>query len=339
MRTGKTARLISLSVALVTVFALTGCQYILPKEEAPLAPPLIESKDVTYTTVEVKKGDVVQSVQGVGRFQSAQSANVYYALNDGRVKSIKVRIGDTVKKGDVLMELETGALDYELQIAKMRLEIDENNFKEAKKHLRKTALRNAEIAIEISRLGVKQLEDKKSSSVLRAPIDGSVVDVTTQQIGSAVTAFDTLVRITDDSNKMLTYMDENNRSAFQIGMKVQVTMNKSGDKCEGEVVSTPFERTEANKDIVDKTVYIKVPDDFLKKVEVGEDARIVLILAEKKDVLVLPKNAVKTFQQREYVQVLENGVKVEKDVKVGLDTGTQCEILDGVKQGDKVIIR
>lgn len=343
MKASSIAKTLSLIVALLMIAMASGCQYILPKEEEPLPPPLVQPKDVVYTTVAVTRGDMVSSVQGVGRLESVRMVDVYFSAGGGRVKSINAKYGDSVKKGDVLLQLDTEDLDYRMQVENLRLQQMENNYAVLEKAMKrardKTQLTNAKIDLDIEKLNIKQMEQQKSDATLIAPIDGSVVYVTTANQGSMVDAYTTLVRIADPSVKMLAYEDDANRSQFQVGMKVQVTLNSDGTTSEGEVVSTPFERDKFDDEKLAKMLFIKVPDDFLKNSQVGDEAKIVLVLAERKGVLKLPRNVVRTYLQRRYVQVLVNNVKVEKDVQVGLETPTESEIVSGLQEGDKVIVR
>jgi macrolide-specific efflux system membrane fusion protein len=340
MKASSMVKTLSLLVAVLMAAMAAGCQYILPKEEEPLAPPLVVPKDVVYTTIDVERGDIVNSVQGMARFESVRMVDVFFSAGGGRVKSVNAKYGDTVKKGDVLLELDTGDLDYELQVAKLRYQQQVNNYNVLKKRTRdKTTLKNAQIDLDVAKLGIKQLEQKKADAKLVAPIDGNIVYVTTANLGSNVDAYSTLVRIADPSVTMLQYENDNNRSSFQIGMKVQVTMKSDDSTCEGEVVSTPFEREKFDAEDLANMLFIKVPDEFVKNTKVGDEAKVVVILAERKGVLKLPRNVVKTYMQRRYVQVLVDNVKVEKDVQVGLETATECEILSGLEEGDKVIVR
>jgi multidrug efflux pump subunit AcrA (membrane-fusion protein) len=202
----------------------------------------------------------------------------------------------------------------------------------------KTDKQNAQIELQISQININQLEKQKADATLVAPIDGSIVYVTATNLGSNVDAYTTLVRIADPSVKMLEYENDTNQNSFQVGMKVQVTLD-SGSTAEGEVVSTPFDRDKFDPDQLAKMLFIQVPDEFLANSKVGDEAKIVLIVAERKNVLWLPRNVVKTYLQRRYVDVLDNNVKVEKDVQVGLETATQTEILSGLEEGEKVIVR
>ena len=342
MKAGRTLKILSLAVAALLVAITSGCQYLLPKEEAPQPPPLIEPKDVTYSTVEVKKGDIVSSVQGVGRFESVKRVDVYFTAGGGRIKVIKTKIGDMVKAGDLLIELDVGGLNIDINVAELQFKQLMNSYASLKKAMArakdKTQLTNMELDIKIAGIRIKQMKTQRESAKLTAPIGGRVTYVTDVTQGSYVDAYSTLVSIQDQSEKMLTYIDDMNRAQFQIGTKVTVTLTTDSSKTQGEVVSTPFDRDKYNKEILDKMLFIKVPDEFLKKAQIGEEARLLLILSERKGVLVLPRNVILTYLQRKFVNVLENGIKVEKDIETGLETPTEVEIIKGLTEGEKIII-
>ena len=339
MKANSIVKTLSLLVAVLMTAMAAGCQYILPKEEEALAPPLVVPKEVVYTTTEVERGDIASVVQGMARFQSVRRVDVHFP-NSGRLKSINVKYGDDVKKGDVMLELNTGDLDYEIQVAKLNYEKAKNLYDANKKYLRtKADRRNAEIDLELVKMHLDRLEKQKEDSVLRAPIDGNVVYVTTVNVGATVDAFATLVRLEDPSVTMLQYENDSNRAQFQEHMKVQVTLKSDGSQCEGEVVSNPIDRNQFDTEDYANMLFIKVPDEFLKNTKLGDEAKVVLVLAERTGVLKLPRSVVKNYLQRRYVQVLENGVKVEKDVQVGLETSTETEIVSGLEEGEKVIVR
>ncbi len=366
MTSGSITKILSFCFAAIILAMTSGCQYLMPVEEIPMPPPLVEPANITYTTVDVARGDMVQSVQGVGRLESVRMIDVFFKVGGGRVRSISAKIGDSVRTGDVLLQLDTDDLDYRLEVERLRLRQMENSCTLLKATLNRipdstglqnsgndpeimnliarrmeleTQHANAEIDFEISKLNIRQMEKEKENATLIAPIDGSVVYVTPVNQGSWVDAYSPLVRIADQSAKMLTYIDDVNRAQFQVGMKVQVTLVSGGAASEGEVISTPFERVSLDSGDAAKMLYIKVPDEFLMNAKVGDEAAILLVLAERKDVVKLPRNVVRAYLQRRYVQVLVNNVKVEKDVKIGLETATEIEIVSGLDVGEKVIVR
>jgi membrane fusion protein, macrolide-specific efflux system len=339
MRASIIVRTVSAFAAALLLTVTTGCQYILPKEEDPLPPPLVQPKGVDYVTATVTRGDIVQSVRGVGRVESAKMVDLYFEAGGGRLKSINVKYGDIVKKGDVLLELDTGNLDYDLAIAKLRYQVQQNRYNADKSHMSKTDRQNALIELQISQMDITQKEKQIADGKIVSPIDGEIVYRITANQGSGVDAYTTLIRVADTSIKMLSYEDDANKNSFKLGMKVQVTLNKGGAATEGEVVSTPFERDKFDTEKLASMIFIKVPDDFLAKSLIGDEASLLVVLSERKNILKLPRNAVKTYLSRRYVDALVDGVKMERDVQVGLETITDTEILSGLEEGDKVIIR
>ena len=72
----------------------------------------------------------------------------------------------------------------------------------------------------------------------------------------------------------------------------------------------------------------------------GMTADAEIVVAERKDVLVLPRRAIRA---RPYttvsVPVLEAGRVVTRTVKIGLVGDLNAEILSGLREGDRVVVR
>ena len=66
-------------------------------------------------------------------------------------------------------------------------------------------------------------------------------------------------------------------------------------------------------------------------------ANIDVISAKKENVLRLPLRAVKDEEGTYYVEMLQNGEPVKKEVAIGLKGDTFYEILSGVSEGEEII--
>jgi HlyD family secretion protein len=85
-------------------------------------------------------------------------------------------------------------------------------------------------------------------------------------------------------------------------------------------------------------VYINIIDraDNLK---VGFDADVDILLGEVKDALKIPAEAIKTDKNgNNLVYVIQGNKAVETPVKLGLQSDIEAQILQGIKEGDKVIL-
>ena len=80
-------------------------------------------------------------------------------------------------------------------------------------------------------------------------------------------------------------------------------------------------------------------EDLPEEVEMGTNAQITLILEQSYDTIIVPKQAVRNYMGRKYVNVLENGLNNERDVRIGVETATEVEILEGIEEGEEIILR
>ena len=71
-------RALIVSIYLVVI---SGCS-LLPKQEEPLAPPLVKPVKQNYTTVEAAKGTIVSSVKGLGAFEPMHV--IYHQYKESR---------------------------------------------------------------------------------------------------------------------------------------------------------------------------------------------------------------------------------------------------------------
>lgn len=302
-----------------------------------LAPPLIEPPEISYQVLEAKKGTIEKTISGSGVFVSVEQGNAFFKHRGGRIKDIHVKLGDEVNKGDVLAELDTGALENEIQQQKIVLRKAQLRYSQIKESGgSKYDLSIAGCDIELARLQLKRLQRELAEAKLTSPMSGTVVYVNNKLgQGDYIDAYATLIRIADPTKLQLEYSGTNN-SDFQLGMKVDVTIEKQ--IYEGEVVLTPanvpFDAHESLKDVI----RIEVPD-LPNEVAMGDSAQLSLTLAKRENAIVVPRNVVRNYMGRKYIQVLEDGLKKERDVEVGLETPTETEIRKGLEEGEKVIVR
>ena len=64
---------------------------------------------VEYTAAKVETGEVIQTVDATGSVASAEAINLNFKTT-GKITSLKAKVGDKVKVGDILATLDTAAL-------------------------------------------------------------------------------------------------------------------------------------------------------------------------------------------------------------------------------------
>jgi len=68
-------------------------------------------------------------------------------------------------------------------------------------------------------------------------------------------------------------------------------------------------------------------------------ARIRLVLEERKDVTIVPDEALAGSGDKTRVYVVNSGKAEAREVRIGLEEGTKNEVLDGLQPGDRIVIR
>jgi multidrug efflux pump subunit AcrA (membrane-fusion protein) len=199
------------------------------------------------------------------------------------------------------------------------------------------------VALEIAKLDLlsamirfQDLERQIEDTRLYAPVAGKVVYIDRNvSEGDYVNAYRNIMRIADPKNLKLEYSGSK-YSEFILGQEVEVTIEDVIHT--GEVIQTPssipYEEREGNLDTIGIRVY-----NLPAAVELGDSARIRLLQDYAEDTIVIPKSALFKYTTRRYVQVMEEGIKKERDVLVGIETATKVQILEGLSEGEEIILR
>jgi membrane fusion protein, macrolide-specific efflux system len=123
----------SLQVVILTgiMLVMSGC-YFLPEAEETLAPPLKEPPAITYDTMDVKKGSIMRQITGRGILESISRSDIYFNMRGGYLKNIYAKEGDEVKKGDLLVELDTDSLKVQIKQQLAQVEMNEGIYNKLK---------------------------------------------------------------------------------------------------------------------------------------------------------------------------------------------------------------
>ena len=316
--------------------ALTASCFLLPKEEAILPPPLVEPPKITYRTLTVELNTMERRVVVGGAIVYPTQISLQFGERSGRLKEVRVRLGDKVTAGEELATLDTDTLRLDVERQRIRM-------RRAELSLERTAALGADrfqqemskLDIQMERLTLKQLETELEKSTLRSPIDGEVVFVTRVIPGEPISARQTVVQVADPRDLLFAYRGTRD-DEFSFGR--DVTINLRGDTYPGVVVMTPRNAPlDAPKELRD-TVLIRVdtPPESLTR---GQTGTASLVTDRRENVIILPSNAVQTYVNRRFVFVLEDGLRIERPVEVGLSTSTRIEIVDGLSVGEEVVLR
>jgi HlyD family secretion protein len=187
-----------------------------------------------------------------------------------------------------------------------------------------------------------------ANATIRAPIRGTVLsrDV---EVGSPVSSIlnlganATLVMTIGDIDQVFVRgkVDEADIGRVRLGQPARIRVETFKDKAfAGRVTQiSPMGVEKDNVTNFEVRVSIDNPGKALKA---NMTANAEIVLEEHADALIVPEAAVSyDAQKNAFVDVVSPGTKTGRKkvpVKIGVGNGTKIQIVDGLKQGDKVIL-
>ncbi|ALS28991.1 RND transporter [Paenibacillus sp. 32O-W] len=323
--------------ALLLALVPAGCS-LLPTEEEPIPPPLIKPAEEQYDTVKVATGTIERYFQGTATFVSRSSSQVYFTQSGGRLVKLHAKVGETVKKGQLLAELDHGDLELRTSLQRLAVEKAEIELKRSREGGDPNDIRMREIDLESAKLTLNALEEQIVRNRLTSPIDGIVTYVSDIQPGQTVNAYQAIYSIADPNQVQLTYEAQNTSDiiAVQPGMQAEITYQK--EKYTGTVLQTPSSAPLSGDEAERERNARKLILQTDAKGEIGQFADFKIFLERKENVIIIPRSGLRTYLDRKYVQVIDGERRKEVDVEVGIMTSTEVEIRRGLEEGQEVIL-
>ncbi|MBU4275799.1 MAG: efflux RND transporter periplasmic adaptor subunit [Proteobacteria bacterium] len=178
-------------------------------------------------------------------------------------------------------------------------------------------------------------------ATIRAPIDGVVSSVSTQE-GETVAASlsaPTFITIVDLARLQVDdFVDETDIGMVKVGQKAFFTVDAYPDKkFMGEV-----EAIQPSAKIVDDVVYypvtIKIQGDYQNQLKPEMTATVSIIAGVRRGVLLIPAPAIRRKGGKSMVYVRSEGKTELKPVTVGWTEELRAQVTDGLKEGETVVI-
>ena len=137
--------------------------------------------------------------------------------------------------------------------------------------------------------------------------------------------------------EMTAWIDEVDIARVKCGQKAIITLDAlPGTRLTGKVVAiSPAGRSKEGVITYQTKIEIEGNTEGVK----GEMTGLAqIIVEEKKDVLLVPNQAIKFEGGKSIVKVISNGKPQEREIEIGVQGEEWTEVIKGLKEGDKVIV-
>ena len=189
-------------------------------------------------------------------------------------------------------------------------------------------------AIDLDRKELQKLNKELKQANLYAGMSGTISFQKSNLEGSSAVAGEEIMHIIDSSECLFAV--EGTKYAEYFSADTKVAMSISSGTGAGDYELIPY-----NMDTWEERLLFAIADDDgSRTIEVGAMGMMKVVLGERKQVLSVPVGAVHVADGKSYVYVLgEDNVREVKWIETGLMGDLYAEVISGLSEGEKVILR
>jgi membrane fusion protein (multidrug efflux system) len=306
--------------------------------EVATAPAAEEADAAPVEVVRARAGQARQELRSVGTLASDESVEVACEI-PGRITDISFQEGQSVRAGDVLVQLDNALTRAEAADAAAKLVLAEANFQRANSLSKSgsgtqrardealAALETARATVELNRVRLDKME-------IRAPFDG-VVGLRRVSVGAFAQVGQVLVNLEKiDALKLDFQLPEMHLADVRVGMPIEILV----DAFPGQTFAGQVYAIDPHLDVNGRSLRIRgrlANADLLLRP--GLFARVTLRGEARSNVVLVPESAIVPRDGGTVVYVVRDGRAVETKVRLGRRLAGEVEVLEGLKPDETVV--
>lgn len=332
-----------------------------------------QPKETIYNTETASIATIERSTVLTGKIEPRDEIEIKPQIS-GIISEICVEAGDYVKKDDIIAKIKVIPDESSLNSAQNRVDVAQLSLNQAKidfdrsKSLYEKKFESRENyekaentyqkakqeydaavdALSIVRDGVSSLNAQSSNTLVRATIDGQILEIPVK-VGSSVIQANTMndgttvAKIADMRNLIfIGKVDETEVGLLKPGMETTITIGALPDVKNEAVIEyvAPKSTEENGSNTFEIKAAINVPDDV--QLRAGYSANAAVTLQKAADVLTVPESVIEWVGDSTYVYVLTAEAPQQferKSVTTGLSDGVRIEVKSGIEMADSVKLR
>ncbi len=196
---------------------------------------------------------------------------------------------------------------------------------------------------------LQEIKIDLSYATIKSPISGVIASISTQEGETVASGLNspTFVNIIDLKRLQITaFVDETDIGNVENGQESEFTVDTYPGAIFKGVVKEIYPKAVIQENVVNYEVIIDIPDSAMMKLRPEMTTNVKIVIGQRKDALVVPKNAINRKGNNSFVLVkkIKSGNSTKKShpiknkVKIGWRDEGFVEIREGLKLGDEVLI-
>jgi len=312
-------------------------------------------------TAEVVRRDIGSTVLATGIIKPKVGAEVKVGSRiSGVVKKLRANIGDFVKVGQVIAELDNAELQAKLnqnlaavnkskadyEYAKLNMErqkslLDQNYISQQQYDLLENAFKIADAQLKQAEANTEVAKVQLSYTTIYALTSGVISSVSTQE-GETVSAglsAPTFVNIIDLNRlEIQVYVDETDIGKILVGQEATFTVDTYSETDFKGKVTAIYPKAVIQDNVVNYIVVVEIGDFQNKILRPEMTATVTIRLETRKNVLTVPSRAILREKGERFVTVINGDARVKKKISTGWYDSNYTEVIDGLEEGENILI-
>jgi RND family efflux transporter MFP subunit len=325
-----------------------------------------EENGTPVETSAARKGDIASVAVISGKLEALHQVNVVAKVT-GKVKEITSQVGQAINKGDTIFVIDDSDIKAQLDQAQAGLSMAEANYRQNKERYEnaKKDLERGEQLFEEGAISEQALEQMRAAAsdaglqVLEAqlaqarashdmalkqykecwvasPIDGIVAYINVG-IGETVSPGTPAAVVVDMSYVLLEgSIGESLINHVEKQGSIDIRIPSAGDEPFTGIIKEISPAADQRTGLFGLKVLIENADGAIKP---GMFAEAGLVKDSRQDVVYIPSAAVLSKNGDRYVYIVEDGKAAYREVITGIGGDGTIEIINGVSEGEEVIVR
>jgi len=302
----------------------------------------------TVTATQVKAEEWQPQLASVGTLRAIQGVEISAEIA-GLVKKVHFRSGDEVKKGDLLLEMNSDEEAAQLQALKANRKLAEINLKRDEQQFKVHAISNSKLDASRAELSSRRAAEQQQQAIIdkkriRAPFDGRL-GITQINEGQYLNPAEHIVTLQDGRALYIDFsMPQKYVTQLNRGQAISVIADNKTQHAIGGTIST------INSVVDNSTRNVQVEgliDNSDGKLLPGMFVNVNIDVGAPQNLLTLPQTSISfnAYGSTLFVAREEQGSEEGKTqlvaqqlfVKTCDKRGDQVAILEGLKEGDTVV--
>ncbi|MEZ9448330.1 efflux RND transporter periplasmic adaptor subunit [Vibrio splendidus] len=308
-----------------------------------ISPSFAQDSNLIPVTIEkAHKQAFTSSINEVGKIRATDSAALTFSASD-KILNIHFKDGDSVKKGELIAQLDNTKAKADLDKARSSLALAKSKLKRVQELLKKQPDSMSQQDVEelgeqanLAAADFRQKEALMNDYLLVAPFDGQLTNFT-HSVGSKIdgaTALVSLIKL--DPVEVQYSIGQSDLGNAKLGQNVSIQVDAFIDEAFSGVVDYIAPAVDESSGRVEVHAHVTNPDHRLVP---GMFAKVSQMTSEDTTQMVVSQNSVQAKNAQRFVWIV-NGEKIEQRiVELGVNTNDGYVVVEnGLKLGDQVVV-